>query len=125
MMTLLRSRSHQGGRGALCLFCRKHTLFWRKTAESQPRATGSLKEDLSPGCYRDGGSRVAPDHHSGEDNEVTVLPLPHKADIAVSFQNHLWAQSDPSGGLPWSPLPANTQHGCLVCLFVGLESCLD
>lgn len=33
----------------------------------------------------------SPDHHSGEDNEVTVLPLPHKAAIAVSFQKRLWS----------------------------------
>lgn len=60
---------------------------------SHLRVTSSLKEDLSqavimmeaPGDEA-GGGRGSPDHHSGEDNEETVLPLPHKAAIAVSFQ---------------------------------------
>lgn len=57
------------------------------------------------------------DHHSGEDNEVIVLPLPHKAAIAVSFQKRLWPQRNPSGCLPWPPLCANSQLG-VFCLFV-------
>lgn len=57
------------------------------------------------------------DHHSGEDNEVTVLPLPHKAAIAVSFQKRLWSQRNPLGCLPWPPLCANSQLR-VFCLFV-------
>lgn len=33
----------------------------------------------------------SPARHGGADNEVTVLPLPRKAAIAVSFQKRLWS----------------------------------
>lgn len=92
-------------------------FFWKTTAVSQLRTTGVLEEDLSPAVIMMEAPGWSSDHHSGEDNEVTVLPLPHKAAIAVSFQKRLWPQRNPSGCLPWPPLCANSQLG-VFCLFV-------
>lgn len=58
------------------------------------------------------------DHHSGEDNKVTVLPLPHKAAIAVSFQKSPLVIKGPFR-LPSLATPcANSQLGGIlfVCL---------
>lgn len=58
-----------------CVPTRDDWLPWRKTSAS------AVITVEPPGWSLD--------HHSGEDNEGTVLPLPHKAAIAVLFPKHL------------------------------------
>lgn len=82
-----------GWRGALSLLpgTRTRSVGGRQLCpHSGPRAP-RREEELSRGVIALEAPGWSPDHHRAEDNEVTVLPLPHKALIAVSFQNRLWS----------------------------------
>lgn len=90
------------------------------------QAQGTLEKGSGGGSPRGAPGGPWPTLLGGEDNEV--LPLPHKAAIAVSFQKAPLVTKEPFRLPSAATLCAGAgepARGCCVCLFVGWKFCFD